>query len=116
MFPNPAAHNKPERILDEKLAVQADLIFVAMDKDTVVGSVIAGYDGHRGWLNLLAVSVEYRKRGVGAMLVEHAVKELNLLGCHKVNIQIREGNNEVQQFYEKLGFAVEPRTSMGKHI
>ena len=116
VFPNPSAHNKPEKIISEKVAVQPDMLFVALTEDTIVGSIIAGYDGHRGWLNLVAVHPGSRNQGIGKQLVRHALGALNQMGCKKVNIQIREGNEHVIHFYQKLGFSTEPRVSMGRFI
>ena len=75
---------------------------------------MAGYDGHRGWLYAVAVDRNVRRVGVGAKLVEHAVRHLQAIGCVKVNLQIRANNSEVVDFYKALGFKVEDRISMGK--
>ena len=116
VFPNPSAHNLPERIIDDKLATQPELLFVAMADNELVGSIIAGYDGHRGWLNLVAVAPTHRGHRIGTKLVEHAIDELKRLNCGKVNIQIREGNEQVIAFYRHLGFAPEARVSMSLFI
>ena len=92
------------------------MLFVATEADTVVGTVMAGYDGHRGWLYTVAVSPERRRCGIGTALVRHAVGALCAAGCAKVNLQIRATNLEVRGFYESLGFEAEERLSMGMHI
>ena len=114
-FPNTPPHNEPARMIDAKLAVDG-LILIAEESEIVVGACMAGYDGHRGWLYSVAVEKCARRSGVGRALVEHAVRALKALGCAKVNLQIRAGNEAVAQFYEALGFAIEPRTSMGREI
>ena len=94
-----------------------DLLIVAATGDhSIVGSVIAGYDGHRGWLYSVAVDPDWQRRGIGRALIEEALTRLTGMGCSKVNIQIREGNEAVIAFYSALGFSVEPRTSMGTRI
>ena len=93
-----------------------DMLFVATDADTVIGTAMAGYDGHRGWLYTVAVAPEHRRRGTGTALVRHAVGALRTAGCAKVNLQIRATNTAVRGFYESLGFEVEERLSMGMHI
>ena len=93
-----------------------DMLFVATDVDSVIGTAMAGYDGHRGWLYTVAVSPEDRRRGIGTALVRHAVEALRMAGCTKVNLQIRATNTAVRGFYESLGFGVEERLSMGMHI
>ncbi|MFB3304003.1 GNAT family acetyltransferase [Pseudomonas sp. AMR01] len=110
------AHNVPTLAIDKKLAVNDGLFFVATDKKTVIGTILAGYDGHRGWLYSVAVQADYRRRGLGASLVRHAEGALSALGCMKINLQITGGNDAVVGFYEALGYGVEPRISMGKKV
>ncbi|MFA7944308.1 GNAT family acetyltransferase [Pseudomonas brenneri] len=109
-------HNRPELAIDKKLAVDDGLFFVATDKTAVIGTLMAGYDGHRGWLYSVAVHPDYRRQGLGASLVRHGEQALIALGCLKINLQINLGNDTVVGFYEALGYGVEPRISMGKKI
>jgi ribosomal protein S18 acetylase RimI-like enzyme len=109
-------HNAPKFSIDKKLAFGDRLFFVAEVGGKVVGSVMAGYDGHRGWIYSLAVLPEYRKRGLGSRLMRHAEEHLTVLGCPKINLQIMQGNEGVEAFYRKLGYQTEPRISMGKKI
>lgn len=97
------AHNVPSLAIDKKLAVNDGLFFVATDKKAVIGTVLAGYDGHRGWLYSVAVHAEYRRHGLGSSLVRHAEQALIGLGCMKINLQINSGNEAVVGFYEALG-------------
>lgn len=110
------AHNLPSLAIDKKLAVNDGLFFVATDKKTVIGTILAGYDGHRGWLYSVAVHADYRRHGLGSSLVRYAEQALTALGCMKINLQITSGNDAVAGFYEALGYGVEPRISMGKKI
>ena len=80
----------------------------------VVGTVMAGYDGHRGWLYSVAVSPAHRKRGAGRQLVAHAEQTLASLGCLKINLQLLQSNAAVAECYASMGSAGEPRVSMGK--
>ena len=116
VFPDDPPHNAPAKVFDAKLAVRDDMLFIAMDADRVVGTAMAGYDGHRGWLYTVAVSPEHRRRGIGTELVRHAVDALRAVGCIKVNLQIRATNAAVRGFYESFGFEAEDRLSMGLHI
>ncbi len=77
---------------------------------------MAGYDGHRGWINYLAVDPARRRSGLGRRLVDEAVRLLAERGCAKVNLQIREGNDAAVSFYERLGFRLDPVVSMGKRL
>lgn len=116
VFGYDTAHNEPSLVIDQKLAVKDDLMFVALTGDSVVGTVTAGYDGHRGWLYSLAVLPEHRHSGIGSALVVHAEKALLERGCLKINLQVVESNSQVVAFYQTLGYAVEPRVSMGKRF
>ncbi len=115
VFPDDPPHNAPNKVIDEKLAVD-DLIFVAEHQAKIVGACIAGYDGHRGWLYAVAVLPDHRRDGVGRALVQGAMEHLKSRGCGKVNLQIRADNHAVAQFYQSLGFDIEERMSMGKHL
>lgn len=110
------AHNAPGLVIDKKLAVADGLFFVALVHGQVAGTVMAGYDGHRGWLYSVAVHHAQRGQGLGAALVRFAEQALTARGCLKINLQIRGGNERVAAFYEALGYTVEPRVSLGKKI
>lgn len=115
VLPDPQPHNAPDRVLAAKLAVD-ELLFVAEQDGEILGTVMAGYDGHRGWLYAVAVAAAARRRGIGAALVRHALRELRMRGCEKVNLQVRDGNDAAVAFYQALGFAVEARVSMGVRL
>ncbi len=108
--------NDPDRDIDRKLADSPELLLVANERERLVGTVMAGYDGHRGWINYLAVDPARRRAGLGRRLVDEAVRLLAERGCAKVNLQIREGNDAAVAFYERLGFGIDPVVSMGKRL
>lgn len=116
VFGYETAHNAPGLAIDKKLAVQDGLFFVAVAGADVVGTVMAGYDGHRGWLYAVAVHPAHQGRGLGKSLVRHAEAALTERGCMKINLQLLASNERVAAFYASLGYAVEPRISMGKLI
>jgi hypothetical protein len=113
VFPEDPPHNESSKVIAAKLAID-DLIFVAVDQGIIIGTIMAGYDGHRGWLYSVAVDPKNRRLGIGRSLVEHAIKALNNLGCIKINLQVRSSNSKVIAFYQALGFETEERISMGK--
>ena len=115
VFGYTAAHNDPGRSIDRKLACD-DLFWVAEQGGLVVGTVMAGYDGHRGWIYSLAVRPDLRRGGIGAGLMRAAEERLAGLGCDKVNLQIVGGNAGAKAFYESCGFLEEDRISMGKRL
>ena len=109
-----SAHNAPELSIRKKVEVGVGLFFVAEAAGRLVGTVMAGYDGHRGWIYSLAVDTDFRKQGIGRALLRRAESALEKRGCVKINLQVGDGNEAVIGFYEKMGYKVEPRTSMGK--
>lgn len=116
VFAYTAAHNDPAFTIDQKWRAKDGLFFVATREETVMGTAMAGFDGHRGWLYAIAVHPDDRKRGVGSALVKHAEQALAEKGCCKINLQIVTSNQTASGFYEKLGYLVEPRISMGKRL
>ena len=116
VFGYETAHNSPALAIDKKLEVQDGLFFVALAAEVVTGTILAGYDGHRGWLYSVAVHPVYRQQGIGSALVSHAERALSGRGCMKINLQIVGGNESVSRFYASLGYAVEERISMGKRV
>ncbi|MFB3888472.1 MAG: GNAT family acetyltransferase [Candidatus Bathyarchaeia archaeon] len=108
--------NNPVQDIERKMAFQPNLFFVALLNDEVVGAVMAGYEGHRGWLNYFAVAPAHQRRGYGRRLVERAFAELKKLGCPKVNLQVRRENASAIEFYRKLGFKEDDVLSFGKRL
>jgi len=108
--------NDPKLDIERKLKVNPDLFLVGLIEDRVVATVMGGYEGHRGWINYLAVSPEIRQKGVGQQMVEEVEAKLRKLGCPKINVQIRSSNKGVIEFYEKVGFSVDDVLSMGKRL
>jgi ribosomal protein S18 acetylase RimI-like enzyme len=116
VFAYETAHNKPSLAIDKKLAIDDQLFFVALADQNVVGTIMAGYDGHRGWIYSVAVAPTHRRQGIGSRLVAQAERALIGKGCLKINLQILEGNESVTAFYATLGYSLEKRVSMGKRI
>jgi ribosomal protein S18 acetylase RimI-like enzyme len=116
VLPDAAPHNDPATAIRTKLAAERDLFFVATVDGAVVGTVMGGYDGHRGWVYSVAVKPQHRRRGIGAALLRRLEEALVRRGCLKVNLQVRASNAGVIVFYERLGYAVEERVSMGKRL
>ena len=108
--------NDPRKDVRRKLAVQPDLFLVGELDGAVVGTVMVGYDGHRGWINYLGVDPDCRRRGVGRALMAEAERLLRLEGCPKINLQVRTRNTEVIEFYRRVGFAVDDVVSMGRRL
>ncbi|MDR6867887.1 ribosomal protein S18 acetylase RimI-like enzyme [Microbacterium resistens] len=109
--------NDPRKDIARKREVQPELFVVATDDDgRVIGTVMAGYDGHRGWMNYLAAAPDVRGSGVGRALVAHVEEALLALGCPKVNLQVRSSNAQVVAFYEHLGYRIDDTIDLGKRL
>ena len=96
--------NDPDYDIDIKMRFQPGLFFVMPAASGIIATIMAGFDGHRGWLNYLCVHPDFRNRGYGTHLVSFAAEKLKALGCPKINHQIRNSNSEVINFYKKAGF------------
>jgi ribosomal protein S18 acetylase RimI-like enzyme len=116
VLPDSAPHNDPATSLRKKVAVERDLLFVATVGGAVVGTVMGGYDGHRGWVYSVAVSPTHRRAGIGTALLRRLEQALVERGCLKVNLQVRASNAAVVAFYRTLGYTIEERVSMGKRL
>jgi len=108
--------NSPHKDIARKLRVNPEWFLVAEADARIVGSVMAGYDGHRGWINYLAVDPARRCAGLGRTLMAEAEQRLRAVGCPKINLQVRPDNPAAIAFYEHLGFAVEGAVSLGKRL
>ncbi len=115
--------NVPADDIAAKLAFQPELLFVTEgpgpgenDGLRIAGSVMAGYEGHRGWINYLAVDPGLRRAGLGRALMDHAEAALRALGCPKINLQVRATNTDVVAFYRAIGFEVDEAISLGKRL
>ncbi|MHC5059941.1 MAG: GNAT family acetyltransferase [Planctomycetota bacterium] len=108
--------NDPKSDIERKLKINPDLFLVGLIEGKVVATTMGGYEGHRGWINYLAVSPKIRRKGIGRKMVEEVEVELRKLGCPKINVQIRSSNQDVIEFYGKIGFSVDEVVSMGKRL
>ena len=108
--------NNPKRDIKRKLQVNPEWFLVGILGHHVVATCMAGYEGHRGWINYLAVSPHHRRQGIGRRIMEEAEKRLSAAGCPKINLQVREANRAVIQFYERIGYTRDPVASMGKRL
>jgi ribosomal protein S18 acetylase RimI-like enzyme len=108
--------NDPEKDIDRKLASGSGWIFIGVEDGEIVASAMVGYEGHRGWINYLAVSPGYRKIGFGRQIMDKSEMALWEIGCPKINLQVREGNASVLEFYANLGFVEDAAISMGKRL
>ena len=109
--------NNPYQDIARKCSVSPDLFLVGSETNTqLVASIMVGYDGHRGWINYLAVHPSHQRQGYARHLMEQAEQLLTARGCPKLNLQVRERNEAVIAFYESLGYTDDKTVSMGKRL
>jgi len=108
--------NDPVEDIQRKVAFQPELFFIGLLDGKVIGSIMIGYEGHRGWINYLAIAPKYQRRGYGSQLVRRGIDELRRIGCLKVNLQVRNTNVAVINFYKRLGFKDDNVTSLGLRL
>ena len=108
--------NDPHKDIRRKLTVQPELFVVGELDGAIVATAMAGFDGHRGWVNYLAVAQKCRRRGLARKLMTHIEGGLQALGCPKLNIQVRTSNNEALAFYERLGYVADQAVTLGKRL
>lgn len=116
VFPDDPAWNDPGAVIDRKLAYQPELLLVGELDSRVVATLLAGYDGFRGWIYHLATVRGVRRQGIATTLMGEAERRLRALGCVKVNLQVRDANAAVIEFYRRQGYRVEDRTGLGKRL
>jgi ribosomal protein S18 acetylase RimI-like enzyme len=110
------AWNDPRKDIARKLHVQRELFLVGADGAQIVATVMAGYEGHRGWINYLAVDPDRRRQGFARALMAAVEDQLRALGCPKINLQIRHDNRDAIAFYRRIGFAEDAAISLGKRL
>jgi len=93
-----------------------NLSFVARDQGRLVGVVLAGTDGRRGYLQHLAVAPSHRGQGLGRVLAERAVAALRPLGIEKCHLMVRQENAPARAFWERLGWSERGDIILMSHV
>ena len=108
--------NDPKKDICRKLSIQRELFLVGSMGSKLVATVMARFDGHRGWINYLAVATGSQNRGFGRRMMDAAEARLREMGCPKINLQVRSSNADVIEFYRAIGYSVDDVVSMGKRL
>ncbi|MFQ5421106.1 MAG: GNAT family acetyltransferase [Anaerolineae bacterium] len=109
--------NDPRKDIARKLKVGRELFLVGEVDGRLMASAMGGYEGHRGWVNYLAVHPDFQRRGgYGRELMTAVEQKLLSLGCPKINLQVRETNEAVIRFYQKIGYQNDRVVSFGKRL
>ncbi|PWN34927.1 N-acetyltransferase GCN5 [Meira miltonrushii] len=110
------SYNDPSKDFQFALNKSNSDILVALQRDTICGTVMCGHDGHRGWLYYVASSPSLRGSGIGKMMVNAGEEWLRKCGIAKVQLMIRQSNEEVMNFYQHIGYEHTPRIIMAKWL
>jgi ribosomal protein S18 acetylase RimI-like enzyme len=108
--------NDPYKDIQRKLKVDPDLFIVGETAGGIIATVMGGYEGHRGWINYLAVAPAHQRKGYGRQLVASVEALIKQKGCPKINLQVRQTNTDVIKFYEAIGYKNDNVVSLGKRL
>ena len=108
--------NDPQQDIECKLAVQSELFLIGVLKDKIIATAMVGYEGHRGWVNYLAVNPKNQHQGIARQMMKEAECRLLKLGCPKLQVQVRTTNVGVIEFYQKLGYSIDDVVNIGKRL
>ncbi len=108
--------NSPRRDIERKLKTDRELFLIGLVNGKIVAAVMGGYEGHRGWINYLGVDPELRRKGLGQQIMNAVEETIRAKGCPKINLQVRNDNQQVIGFYESIGYKIDEVVSMGKRL
>ena len=108
--------NDPRKDILRKLSVNPELFLVGELDGKIIASVMGGYEGHRGWINYLAVHPDQQLKGFGRQIMEAVEVRIKAKGCPKINLQVRSSNQPVIQFYKRIGYKEDRVLSFGKRL
>lgn len=108
--------NDPAKDIERKLKVDPDLFLVGLVGEMVVATVMGGYEGHRGWINYLAVKPSEQRKGYGRAIMQAVETLIKQKGCPKINLQVRNTNNAVIRFYSAIGYGNDNVVGLGKRL
>jgi ribosomal protein S18 acetylase RimI-like enzyme len=108
--------NDPHQDIRRKLKVNPELFLVGVIEGQIVGTAMGGYEGHRGWVNYLAVDPAFQRQGYARQMMQEIEKRLLVLGCPKINLQVRVGNDSALEFCSRIGYKNDNVVSLGKRL
>jgi ribosomal protein S18 acetylase RimI-like enzyme len=108
--------NDPVKDIHRKMLVHPELFLIGEISGEIVATVMGGYEGHRGWINYLAVSPHYQRKGFASAMMEQVEVLIQSKGCPKINLQVRGTNTQVIDFYQAIGYDVENAVGLGKRL
>lgn len=106
----------PRASIVRKLSFGDGLFWLAEENARLIGTAMAGYDGHRGWIYSIGVAPALRRQGYARALLTHAEAKLRALGCPKINIQVLSANESALRFWRSVGYEVDPVVGLGRRL
>ena len=110
------AWNDPVKDIQRKMLVDPDLFLIGELSEDIVATVMGGYEGHRGWINYLAVSPEHQRKGYARAMMQQVEVLILQKGSPKINLQVRSNNIDVVHFYQAIGYDIENAVGLGKRL
>ena len=108
--------NDPVKDIQRKLLTNPELFLVGFEDKQIVATVMGGFEGHRGWINYLAVKTSSQGQGYAQDIMSAIESLLKACGCPKINLQVRATNEKVIAFYESIGYSNDHVVGMGKRL
>lgn len=108
--------NDPRSDFDLALATPTSAILLARGDGRLSGSVMVGFDGHRGWVYYLAAAPDSRRQGIGRMLMRAAEEWLHERGCPKIQLMVRGDNHAARGFYNAIGYDLQDVVTIGRRL
>ncbi len=108
--------NDPRKDIARKMREKPNLFLVGEIDECIIATVMGGYEGHRGWINYLAVRPQFQGQGYGERMMNEIESRLLALNCPKVNLLVRNTNERVIDFYEKMGYKIKAVVCIGKRL
>ncbi|MBT3387270.1 MAG: GNAT family acetyltransferase [Desulfobacula sp.] len=108
--------NDPAKDIERKLKKDRDLFLVGFNEKGIIATVMGGYDGHRGWINYLAVKPSEQHNGFGQKIMQAVEVSIKNKGCPKINLQVRNSNTDVLAFYSAIGYGNDNVIGLGKRL
>jgi len=108
--------NDPRKDIARKIALDPDLFLIAIEDESLIGTIMIGYEGHRGWINYLAIDPDHGRKGYARQLMVAAENLLAERGCPKINLQVRTDNRDAVDFYKALGYQIDDVINLGKRL
>ena len=108
--------NDPAKDIERKFKVDPDLFLIGTHENEIVATVMGGYEGHRGWINYLAVKPSQQRKGYGLAIMQAVESLIKQKGCPKINLQVRNTNEAVIAFYSAIGYGNDHVVGLGKRL